>query len=64
MPETYTLHQDASCNGGLYLSHNFSNITETASFLGIRGKNYTGTLNAQIRQNTPSYLQEEKSTTD
>ena len=34
-PETYTLYQAASFNGNLYLSCNFSNITEMASYLGI-----------------------------
>ena len=52
----YTLHQAASCNGGLYLSHNFSDITaSTASFPSIAAKNCTGTLIARIRQNTPHY---------
>lgn len=38
MPETLTLHQAASCNGVLYLSHKSSSITETASFLGVAAK--------------------------
>ena len=37
-PETLTLHQAASCNGVLYLSHKSSSITETASFLGVAAK--------------------------
>lgn len=38
MPNTLTLHQAASCNGGLYLSHELSSITETALFLGVDAK--------------------------
>lgn len=42
MPETYTLHEAATCNGGMYLSHNFPShhITEMASLPGVTAKNW------------------------